>query len=81
MWRALFCAIGLYAVLLGAQFMLIDRAVLNQSGSSSSGGAFSSFAGTGQEWFVPPEWAPWSLITFGIITMLYSFTIPKRIGE
>lgn len=80
MWRALFWAIGLYAVLLGVQFMLIDRAVLHDSGSASSGGAFSSFVG-GREAFIPPEWAPWSLITFGIITLLYSFTLPKRISE
>lgn len=80
MWRALFWAIGLYAVLLGAQCMLIDRAVLHDSKPASTG-AFSSFTQSSQQTFVPPEWAPWSLITFGVITLLYSFTIPKRIGE
>ncbi len=80
MWRALFWAIGLYAVLLGAQFMLIDRAVLHDS-ERPAAGAFASLTQSSPEAFVPPEWAPWSLITFGIITLLYSFTIPKRIGE
>ncbi|MDA7979828.1 MAG: hypothetical protein MPJ50_13755 [Pirellulales bacterium] len=84
MWRALFWAIGLYAVLLGSQFMLIDRAVLHDSARSApsgGGGGFASFSAPAQEAFIPPEWAPWSLITFGVITLLYSFTIPKRIGE
>jgi hypothetical protein len=26
----------------------------------------------------PPAWAPWSLMSFGAVTLLYSFTIPKR---
>jgi hypothetical protein len=26
----------------------------------------------------PPAWAPWSLLSLGAVTLLYSFTIPKR---
>ena len=29
---------------------------------------------------VPPEWAPWSLMGAGAVVVLYSFTIPKRVG-
>jgi len=29
---------------------------------------------------VPPEWAPWSLMGGGAVVVLYSFTIPKRVG-
>lgn len=79
MWRALFWAVGVYAVLLGAQFMLIDRAVLHGSESAGGGGPFGISRPAGEP-FVPPDWAPWSLITFGIITLIYSFTIPKRMG-
>jgi hypothetical protein len=27
---------------------------------------------------VPPDWAPWSLLSLGAVTIIYSFTIPKR---
>jgi hypothetical protein len=30
--------------------------------------------------FVPPDWAPWSLMSVGAVTMLYSVTLPKRGG-
>ena len=29
---------------------------------------------------IPPEWAPWSLMSAGAVIILYSFTIPKRIA-
>jgi hypothetical protein len=28
----------------------------------------------------PPEWAPWSLMSLGAVTLLYSFTLPGRNG-
>jgi hypothetical protein len=27
---------------------------------------------------VPPDWAPWSLMSTGAIVCLYSFTLPRR---
>ena len=29
---------------------------------------------------VPPDWVPWSLLGTGAVVMLYSFTIPQRVG-
>ena len=28
----------------------------------------------------PPDWAPWSLMAGGAVVVLYSFTIPRRVG-
>ena len=39
----------------------------------------ASKAGWRQE-IVPPDWAPWSLIGAGAVVVLYSFTIPRRVG-
>jgi hypothetical protein len=30
---------------------------------------------------VPTDWAPWSLISGGAVTILYSFTLPKRMQK
>ena len=73
MWRSIFLALGAYAVLLGAECLVVDRVVLKPKGS---GEASSKTAETRN--LTPPEWAPWSLLSCGAVTMLYSFTIPNR---
>jgi hypothetical protein len=62
MWRSFFLALGLFALLLGAQCMVIDRATWGSGGD-----------------VVPPDWAPWSLMSTGAVVMLYSFTLPKKL--
>lgn len=72
MWRAFFLAIGAYVMLLGVEALAIEKAVLKPEL-------------VGQDKFVksqdlvPPEWAPWSLMGAGAVTVLYSFTIPPRL--
>lgn len=29
---------------------------------------------------VPPDWMPWSLMSAGAVVMLYSYTLPKKLG-
>ena len=67
MVRALFLALGLSCCILGAEFLAIETAVLHQA--LREGGSRS---------ISPPEWAPWSLLSGGIVVLLYSFTIPRR---
>jgi hypothetical protein len=74
MWRSFFLAVGIFLCILGVESLAVDRAVL--SGPSSAGGAFQS---PGRE-FTPPEWAPWTLMSCGAVVLLYSFTIPRRMG-
>jgi hypothetical protein len=78
MWRACFLAIGLYALLLGAECMVIEQATLRAKAAESSG-IFGTSPAAGRV-VVPPEWAPWSLMSAGAIVVLYSFTLPKRVG-
>lgn len=90
MWRALFLALGVSLVIIGAQCLVLERVVL-ASGSSEaapaqqSGRLFRRVRSTEVEkpqgkQIVPPDWAPWSLMGAGAVVMLYSFTIPRRVA-
>jgi hypothetical protein len=65
MWRSFFLAIGVFGVLLGLQCMIIEQAKWSSDGAT----------------LVPPDWAPWSLISTGAVVMLYSFSLPKKLGS
>jgi hypothetical protein len=71
MWRSFFLAIGAYCCLLGIEALTLEKAVLRTDPAAAS---------TWSE-IVPPDWAPWSLLGTGAVVMLYSFTIPQRVGS
>ena len=73
MWRALFLAFGAYTCLLGVEALAIERAVLKQPAQGQK-------RLIDADEIVPPEWAPWSLMASGAVVVLYSFTIPRRVG-
>ena len=85
MWRAFFLAIGISCCLLGMEAMAIDKAVLNVQGKLASRLADRQALGIqqtgsiGRLELVPPDWAPWSLISGGVVVILYSFSIPRRV--
>lgn len=71
MWRSFFLAIGAYCCLLGVEALAVEKAVLKASPDTH-------FASTRE--VVPPDWAPWSLLGTGAVVVLYSFTVPQRVG-
>ncbi len=71
MWRSFFLAIGAYCCLLGVEALAIERAVLK-----NTGGMIQSSHDV-----IPPDWAPWSLLGAGAVVVLYSFTVPQRVGK
>ncbi len=83
MWRGLFLALGAFAIILGGECLICDKAILAAKNDVSAQGLLanpSASAGSVQRReIVPPEWAPWSLLSGGAVTMLYSFTIPQRV--
>ena len=81
MWRAFFLALGFYACFLGVECLFIDKAELHSQQEEKGLGAFSSPLSSKTRELRPPEWAPWSLMSVGAVTMLYSFTIPRRVKE
>jgi hypothetical protein len=89
MWRAMVLAGGLALCLLGGEFMVVDRLVLAENGrsgrtSSYLDGAYadssaltSSGPQSGRRVIVPPEWAPWGLMSAGVLAVLYGASLPK----
>jgi hypothetical protein len=81
MWRSFFLASGVYCCLLGAQSLAVDKAVLSNKEPPGQRVMNVNFPGsslTRNKEFTPPAWAPWSLMSLGAVTLLYSFTLPKR---
>lgn len=74
MWRSFFLALGAYCCLLGLQALAIDKAVLKPR--TNSGKVIAPARD-----IVPPDWAPWSLLSAGSVVVLYSFTLPRRAKE
>jgi hypothetical protein len=72
MWRSLFLALGVSSVILGAEALFIDQALLKKPENQPA---------AAQKVVDPPEWAPWSLMAGGAVVVLYSFTIPRRVGS
>jgi hypothetical protein len=80
MWRAFFLAMGAFAVLLGAQCLAVEKAVMTTLAEEEAKFGISNPFGEQKSTkeLSPPEWAPWTLMSAGAVTMIYSFTIPKR---
>lgn len=81
MWRAFFLGIGLFMILLGAQFLAVEKAVLRfRDDPPATMGLFPSTAPGPNKTVVTQPWWAWSLLSTGAVTCLYSFTIPRRIA-
>lgn len=77
MWRALFLAVGIYCCVLGAECLVIEKATMTPR--SKEQGFFG--AGAPKRELKPSDWAPWSLLSAGTVTILYSFTLPQRLHK
>ena len=82
MWRSIFIAVGIMAIIIGLECLVIDSANF-YSASETDAGSFvnpvSVPASNVQQWR-PKEWFPWVILTAGGITVLYAITLPKRFG-
>lgn len=81
MFRAFFFTIGVFTSLVGAECLLVDRAVLNIDQPVSTQRRIFPMvrSSVGRKMVVePPDWMGWSLISAGAVTTLYSFALPRR---
>lgn len=78
MWRSLFIAVGLFAIILGLECLVVDKAILTPTADQSSRQWGFRTPGAMYRELVPPDWAPWSLLSVGAVVCLYSFTIPQK---
>lgn len=82
MWRPFFLGIGITLCLLGAECLVLDHVVLStQQRPLDPGGILGGNATVAPRVIAPPEWAPWILMSTGVVILLYSFTIPARVQE
>ena len=80
MWRSFFLAIGVFLCILGVQCLAVDKVVLKvRERPAATVNPFDDEANAvgPQKVLRPPEWAPWSLLATGAITVIYSFTLPR----
>lgn len=80
MMRSVFFATGLFVALWGVSFLLVDKLVLNVRDDSKHGnfrGLFTSSPDRKQI-LDPPDWAAFSLMSVGSVTMLYAVALPKK---
>ncbi|TWU54600.1 hypothetical protein Poly51_33190 [Rubripirellula tenax] len=80
MRRSIFIALGIMAIILGAEFLMIDSANLYAAGETRPASFINpagSPSGNVSTWR-PKEWMPWAFLSLGAITVLYAFTLPRR---
>ena len=82
MWKSFFLAIGITMCIMGIECLLIERATLTDAAVATRN---ASYNGQPTQFrskdVIPPEWAPWSLMSTGAVIILYSFSIPRRVGH
>jgi hypothetical protein len=67
MWKSVFLAAGIFACVLGVEMLIVDSAVV------------SSIDGTAPAHTVTaPDWAPWTLISLGAVTILHFANLQAR---
>lgn len=85
MWRAIFFGGGLFVASWGGSFLMVDRMVLTMETAPAPiqrqddvRGLFITRGADNKAEFNPPEWAAFTLISVGAVTMLYAIALPKR---
>jgi len=70
MWKSVFLAAGIFACVAGVELLLIDSAVVLPVDGRGDPAVFTA-----------PDWAPWSLISAGAVTILHFCTLPTGGGK
>ena len=66
MWKSFCLAAGIFACVVGIEMLLIDSAVI------------LPIDGQGMpRTFVAPDWAPWTLLSVGAVTVLHYVSLPR----
>lgn len=68
MWKSLCLAMGTFACVIGVEMLLIDSAVVVPLGGQG-----------GPRVFTAPDWAPWTLLSVGAMTVLHFVSLPRSV--
>ena len=75
---------GLFITLWGVSFLFVDKLMIKAKEVPPQQQAFRGFFaavtpnGNKHRIIDPPEWAAFSLLSIGTVTMLYSVALPRR---
>ncbi len=80
MWRAFFIALGIMAIIIGFESLLIESANFYSDRGSSAKEFLNpaNIAGQSTVTWEPKEWFPWLVLSLGSLIVIYAFTLPKR---
>lgn len=81
MWRSIFIAIGLMAVIVGLECLVIETAYIHAPSKTEARSFLNPISTPSintREWS-PQEWFPWTVMSGGVITVLYAFSLPRHI--
>ena len=82
MWKSIFFSLGLFVMMWGATFLMVDKITLTIKDDSKRKegfrGLFTTVNSEKQKVIDPPEWAAFSLMSVGSVTMLYAVALPKK---
>lgn len=67
MWKSFFIAAGIFACVVGLELLVIDSAVVTPLHGNGA-----------PRVFVAPDWAPWTLISAGAVTLLNFGSLPLK---
>jgi hypothetical protein len=70
MWKSVFLASGIFACLAGVELLLIDSALILPIDGHGDPQVFTA-----------PDWAPWSLISAGAVTILHFCGLPSAAAK
>jgi hypothetical protein len=80
--RASFFAVGLFVAMWGVSLFFVDKIVFKTQEEARRDqnfrGFLSSMTPQRQKTVDPPDWASFSLLSIGSVTMLYSLALPKK---
>lgn len=84
MLKSCFFSTGLFVTLWGVSLLFVDQIVLNATEEGDPENTISAMISTvtpeNQKYVDPPDWAAFSLMSVGAVTMLYAVALPKKGG-
>ena len=68
MWKSFCLAVGIFACVLGVEMLLIDSAMIRPLDGRGAARMFTA-----------PDWAPWTLLSVGAVTVLHYVSLPRAL--
>ncbi len=83
MWRSIFIALGLMAIIIGVECLFIDSASFYAAGQTKASAFINPMgnpSASTREW-QPQEWFPFVILSAGTVVIIYAFTLPRRLSR